>query len=773
MTSSTTPVAGASGRTASADRAHSVHADHADHESRTTGGAATPQGHSYEVVLVTYKSRAHVEDLVGGWGPDVAVALVDNGRGVDGLAEWAAARPQVRYLDGGSVGFARAANAGAFSSSAEFVVFVNPDSRPTVADLHALVDGLAADPVSASHAATMAGREGDVEIGVAGWEPDVWRTAAYAAGLHKVWPRVGVYAKPELGDPLRVDWTTGACMAVRTAQFVRLRGFDESFFVYSEDMSFGRRARAAGLRQVLRPDVVVAHGAGSSGAPSAEMMRLKGASFRNYVHRYHPGAPASVMSGSLAVGYLARSVRERARGDEALASLFRAQAQGLSTGRAFVGGQEVAQARMAETAAAEGHAPRARRARGAHGTPAEAVEVAARPILLVTKEFGEPATSGGMLRTLALARWLARRANVVVVAPTGVTGVRRLPESGEIVLEELRAAPTRSPFADALTLPRYRSIGAPRTCGAALIEGLTDTLGELGPFGVAVVDHTCLFGVADLLPADLPVVLSTHNVESDLMRQRAGAEKGAMKVAAHVEASLLRRLERSVGAGYPTVVCTRHDAEAAREDGAPEVVVGRNGVTPPSGLDRERAVADNPLGVELLFTGALDWRPNVGGILWLVESPQWARFVAAHPGVVLTVAGRNPSADFRARLEAAPGVRVEADVPSMRPLLERARLGVAPLLEGGGSRIKLLEYIAHGLPSVSTLVGASGLDGLPEGAVRQTPQDLDAFCAALHSELAGGPVTLPRAQVEEMLAVYGWDTALEPAAAVLPAGYAG
>lgn len=724
------------------------------------------QGGSFEVVLVTYKSRPHVEELVRLWGSQVRVALVDNGSGIDGLAEWATEHPQVRYLDGGGVGFARAANMGAFSSTAEFVVFVNPDSRPSVADLRALVDGLAADPVSASHAATMAGADGEVEIGVAGWEPDVWRTAAYAAGLHKKWPTLGVYAKPELGERLSVDWTTGACMAVRTAQFRRLGGFDESFFVYSEDMSFGRRARAAGLRQILRPDVVVAHGAGSSGAPSAEMMRLKGASFRNYVHRYHPGAPAAVMSGTLAAGYLARSARERLRDGE-MGPLFLAQAQGLLSGRAFVGGREVARQRMAETAAAS-EAP------GADAATREAGgDAAGRPILLVTKEFGEPATSGGMLRTLALARWLARRANVVVVAPTGVTGVRMLPGTDEIVLEELRRAPKRSLLADALTLPRYRSIGAPRTCGSALLAQVRDTLDELGPFGVAVVDHTCLFGVADLLPADLPVVLSTHNVESDLMRQRAGAESGPMKAAAHLEAGLLRHLERTVGSTHPTVVCTEHDAEAVREDGAPAVVVGRNGVTPPRGLDRARAVAENPHGTELLFTGALDWRPNVGGILWLVESPQWARFVESHPGVVLTVAGRNPSADFRARLEAAPGVRVEADVPSMRPLLERARLGVAPLLEGGGSRIKLLEYVAHGLPSVSTVVGASGLDGLPEGVIVQTPEDLDAFCAALDTALADGPVTLPQESVEAMLAVYGWDTALQTAAAVLPPAYRG
>ncbi|WP_226913415.1 glycosyltransferase [Gephyromycinifex aptenodytis] len=704
-----------------------------------------------EVVLVSYRSRAHVEQLVQMW-PGLAVVIVDNASGADGLAQFAADQPLVRYLDGGGQGFARAANLGAFSSTKRFVVFVNPDSRPTVDDLRALVDGLAVDPLSASHAATVTSADEDVEIGVGGWEPDVLRTSAYAVGLHKKWPKIGVYAKPAIGERLDVDWTTGACMAVRTEQFRRLGGFDESFFVYSEDMSFGRRVRQAGLGQRLRHDVVVRHGAGSSGAPSLEMMRMKGASFSNYVNRYHPGPQAKAMQSILAGGYLLRSGVQIGKSDRDLAAQYLAQAKGLLTGRAFVAGEEVAARRMRETAQTANAS--------VQGSAAE------RPYLLITKEFGVPATSGGMLRTLAIARWLAGRAPVVVVSPRGVTGLRTV--QGEVVIEQLRQAPSRSLVADAFTLPTYRCLGAPRTCGSALITGLRETLAQLGPFQAAVVDHTCLFGVADSLPPQLPVILSTHNVESDLMRQRAGAESGPTKVAAHLESSLLRRLERGPGTSYPSVVCTQADADRVRRDGGAEVVVARNGVTPPSGSQRAVALAQNPR-TELLFTGALDWRPNINGITWLIESQAWRDLVAERPEIVLTVAGRNPSAEFRARLEAAPGVRLEADVPSMQPLLERARLGIAPLLEGGGSRIKLLEYIAHGLPSVSTVVGASGLDNLPRGAIVQTPEDAQAFCAAIRKELAGGPLVIPAEQVAAMLSIYGWDSALGTVAEVLPA----
>ena len=98
-----------------------------------------------EVVLVSYRSRHHVETLLTGWPTDLSVAVVDNSADVDGVAELADRFPNVRYLSGGGQGFARAANLGAFTSEKPYVVFVNPDCRPSSEQLLALVRGLAGD----------------------------------------------------------------------------------------------------------------------------------------------------------------------------------------------------------------------------------------------------------------------------------------------------------------------------------------------------------------------------------------------------------------------------------------------------------------------------------------------------------------------------------------------------------------------------------------------------------------------------------------------------
>lgn len=300
-----------------------------------------------EVVLVSYRSRSHVEELVAGWPSDLSIVVVDNAGNADGLADFSASHPNVRYLDGGGQGFGRAANRGAFSSTKDFVVFVNPDCRPTAADLEALVAGLASDDSAASHAATMTGHDGAIEAGVGGWEPSLRRLTVHALGLGSVLRDAGLFAFPKPGERCAVDWTTGACMAVRAERFRESGGFDESFYVYAEDVSFGRSARLAGLRTVLREDVLVRHGSGSSGAPSLEMLRLRGASFAGYLTRYHRSR-AWPMRGLMVVGALVRGLAAALRGRRDVAAQQWAFIVGTVTMTAHVGGQEVAARRLAE-----------------------------------------------------------------------------------------------------------------------------------------------------------------------------------------------------------------------------------------------------------------------------------------------------------------------------------------------------------------------------------------------------------------------------------------
>ena len=221
--------------------------------------------------------------------------MVDNSGPDAALAElMASAVAYGRYLEGGGQGFARAANLGARCARRELRGVRQP-GLPAHGPAPARAGDRVSPPTRGPRltAARSSISSAEVEIGAGGWEPSVRRTAVHATGLHKRLPTSGLFARPEPGRARRRRLGVrrvpgGAYRPVRRSS----GGFDETFFVYSR----GRLLRSPGAGRaacdsVLRPDILVPHAAGSSGAPSAEMLRMRGASFAGYVRRYHSPAP--------------------------------------------------------------------------------------------------------------------------------------------------------------------------------------------------------------------------------------------------------------------------------------------------------------------------------------------------------------------------------------------------------------------------------------------------------------------------------------------------
>ena len=288
--------------------------------------------YGYELVLVAYHSRHLVEALLATLPPELPVAIVDNSHGADGLAEVAANRPATRYLDGPGRGYAAGANLGARSSRYDTVIFVDPDSRPTPAQLDGLASALVRGDDLAVVCAMTADHDGRAEIGVGGWEPTVGRALVHASGAHKLFPAAGLWARPRPGRPLDLHWLGGACMAMSMRHFHELGGFDESYFVYSEDVEYGRRIRAAGLRQELLTDMVILHGGTGSGDGRDRMVQLRAASMMRYVRRYNSAVTSLAIRVALTAGYVGRWAVARLRGRAVTAREHAAYVRGLWLG---------------------------------------------------------------------------------------------------------------------------------------------------------------------------------------------------------------------------------------------------------------------------------------------------------------------------------------------------------------------------------------------------------------------------------------------------------
>jgi glycosyltransferase involved in cell wall biosynthesis len=122
--------------------------------------------------------------------------------------------------------------------------------------------------------------------------------------------------------------------------------------------------------------------------------------------------------------------------------------------------------------------------------------------------------------------------------------------------------------------------------------------------------------------------------------------------------------------------------------------------------------------------------------------------------IALDIVGRDPVPSVRAL--AGPGVSVVGGVPSMAPYLSRAAAAVIPIRSGGGSRLKVLEAMAAGVPVVSTSVGIAGVAATP-GLHHLGADDAEGFAQAVRRTLADPAGAQERARAARALVESTYD----------------
>ncbi len=153
----------------------------------------------------------------------------------------------------------------------------------------------------------------------------------------------------------------------------------------------------------------------------------------------------------------------------------------------------------------------------------------------------------------------------------------------------------------------------------------------------------------------------------------------------------------------------------------------------PNGVDTAHFRPGDPAAEEpglCVFTGKMDFRPNVDAMTWFTQST-WPALRARQPGARLAIVGRNPTPAVQAL--AGNGITVTGAVEDVRPWLARAAVVVVPLRIGGGTRLKVLEAMAAGKAIAATGVAVEGL-GLVD-ARHARLADTPAGLAAAVSEL--------------------------------------
>lgn len=349
----------------------------------------------------------------------------------------------------------------------------------------------------------------------------------------------------------------------------------------------------------------------------------------------------------------------------------------------------------------------------------------ARPLIVfATRRLPIRAQSGGTIRSHRLLIGLAQRFEVVLVAFDGGDG--EPPADPAELARELPGIETVGIRAPSGSKRRQQLLSVPARRSWSFGRYATPALGS-AVHGVARQRNASFVhfdGPGVFLVGPVPGrinAVAPYDIEHEIQRATAERTAGVRRAFARLEARKVLAEERvQWRAADVCVAVSELDEQAMRRAGARHVIVVPNGTDAVPRQPIPRRSPGEPL--RILFVGA-PYLPNRLGVEWLIT--QVLPAVRARMPACLDVVGLLPD-----QVPRAAGVAVHGRVPSVAPFYTDAHVAVIPIFEGSGSRLKVVEAMARGVPTLSTTLGATGL-GLTPGTHYRAADDNASFTAAL------------------------------------------
>jgi glycosyltransferase involved in cell wall biosynthesis len=351
-------------------------------------------------------------------------------------------------------------------------------------------------------------------------------------------------------------------------------------------------------------------------------------------------------------------------------------------------------------------------------------------ILWICPFFLHPTDRGAQIRTLGTLKQLHKRHQIHFAAlnnPLNLEGPQRSLEYSSRHLAVEHSAPCRKSLAIIpqlansvlspvpLAVSRYYSVQLKRQIDALIATERYDSI-------------VCDFlAAAPNVPDLASSVLFQHNVETTIwQRHAAQAESLPRKYFFQLQAAKMEAYERKIcRAAKHVIAVSEIDASRMKQMFQIDAVT-----SVPTGVDVEYFAppAASAHVSDIVFCGSMDWLPNVDAVMHFV-SDILPLIRQKLPAATFTIAGRSPDAKVFKAVQGLAGVSVTGKVDDMRPYLWGSKISIVPIRIGGGTRLKIYECMAAGIPVVSTTVGAEGLS-YKDGEDIVIADDPGAFASA-------------------------------------------
>lgn len=364
-------------------------------------------------------------------------------------------------------------------------------------------------------------------------------------------------------------------------------------------------------------------------------------------------------------------------------------------------------------------------------------------ILFVTPRLPYPPDSGAKIRTFNLLKQARNAGNQVVLLSFIYTedekaGIEAIEDMGiDVVTVKGKDS------IDLFTMIKAFFYGLPlsvaKYCNRKMVSALKELVNNHS-IGLVHFDHLHLGQYCDFC-GSVPSVIDEHNVESVILMRYAKKETNLFKklilkneykkmamfekhqcskaskvfvVSDNDRYTLVKLcnnginpeiIPNGVDCDYFTITSTRCDSPKRKKDFSLDGVLNQRKDDPNI---TQYPILNTQYESSLVFTGSLDWFPNEDALIYFF-SQIYPLIKRKNSQVSILVVGKNPSKRLLNFAKSDSSINFTGRVDDVRPYLSKAKVFIVPLRIGGGSRLKILEAMAVGIPVVSTSIGAEGL----------------------------------------------------------------